>query len=146
MRYTIAGLAVAALLTGCAVTGKPVAAPVTDEWRGAVVNAVSRLGTTLGPVADALIATDYPAMHKACEDLRTYLNSMERTVLPGPDVNVNTALEDGIDGYRSMADQCVKLSPTSGLAEMTRMDRDMRGADKRIKDGLALLGITIPPR
>ena len=54
----------AGALSGCAIAGKPVAAPVTDEWRDAVVEAVGDLGAHMGPVSDAmapqLFAPDRP--------------------------------------------------------------------------------------
>ncbi|MGV0740974.1 hypothetical protein [Mycolicibacterium sp. XJ870] len=149
MRHIFAVAAAAgALLTGCAVAGTPVAAPVTDEWRTAVIESMGGLGAAQGPVGDAMgtaaAPTDFPTLHTACEDLRSYLDTMQRDVLPGPDMNVNSALQDGIDGYRSVADQCTALTPRTTSAELLKLNTTIDGADKRLKDGLKLLGIDIP--
>lgn len=134
----------AGVLSGCAIAGKPVAAPVTDEWRDAVVEAVGDLGAHMGPVSDAMAPTNYPALHASCRDLRSYLDTMQRTVLPGPDVNVNSALREGIEGYRSMADQCMALTPSTSPAELRKLSDTIDDAHEHIVDGLKLLGIQTP--
>lgn len=148
MRLLCAVLAALVLLTGCTrvTAGTPTLAPVDDEWRNAVVDAVTQLGTALGPVGDAMATNDYPALESACEDLNTYLNTMQREVLPGPDADVNSALQDGIDGYREVAIRCAALSPTSSPADLQRLSTAIDRADRRIKDALKLLGIDIPKR
>jgi hypothetical protein len=148
MRLLCAVLAALVLLTGCTrvTAGTPMMAPVDDEWRNAVVDAVTQLGTALGPVGDAMATNDYPALESACQDLSNYLNSMQREVLPGPDANVNAALQDGIDGYREVATRCAALSPTSSPADLQRLSNAIDRADSRIKDALRLLGIDVPRR
>lgn len=148
MRYVLVLLTTLALLTGCssAIEGKPTAAPVTDEWRNAVIAAVAQLGNAMGPIANAMAPTNYPALRKSCGDLRTSLDTMQHEVLPGPDINVNSALRDGIAGFRSMADQCVALTPDSSPTELRKLSTTIDRADKRMKDALALLGVKIPRR
>ncbi|WP_166902354.1 hypothetical protein [Mycobacterium sp. DL440] len=150
MRYIAAVLATTSVLAGCAVAGKPTAAPVTDEWRQAVIDAIAGLGAQLGPIANAMVTpgqmTNYGALHNACTDLRTYVDSIQHKVLPGPDVPVNTALQEGFDGFRSMADQCVELTPANSSARLTKLGATMDEAHLHINDGLKLLGIDIPKR
>ncbi|CRZ18002.1 hypothetical protein [Mycolicibacterium neworleansense] len=150
MRYIAAVLAVTSALSGCAVAGKPTAAPVTDEWRQAVVDAVAGLGTQMGPIANAMVTpdhmTDYGALHSACTDMRAYIDSVQNKVLPGPDIKVNTALQEGFNGYRSMADQCVALTPANSEARLTKLGNTMDEAHLRIKDALKLLNVDIPKR
>jgi hypothetical protein len=148
MRYIVAVLTAALLLTGCAVAGTPSAAPVDDEWRQAVVDAVAGLGTQLGPIGDAMTApvTDYGALHSACNDMRLYLDSVQNKVLPGPDIKVNTALQAGFDGYRSMADQCVGLTPANSSGRLMKLGATIDEAHLHIKDALKLLGVAIPKR
>ncbi|OBG82662.1 hypothetical protein A5733_03090 [Mycobacterium sp. NS-7484] len=147
MRYLVVVSAAAALLTGCAVAGTPTAAPVTDEWRQAVVDAVAGLGTQLGPIANAMVTpdhmTNYTDLHNACSDMRDYIDSAKNRVLPGPDVKVNTALREGFDGYRSMADQCVALTPANSSSRLTKLGDTMDEAHLRIKEGLTLLGVDV---
>ncbi|MEV0673585.1 hypothetical protein [Mycobacterium sp. NPDC050441] len=148
MRYIAAVLAATSVLAGCAVAGKPTAAPVTDEWRQAVIDAVVGLGTQLGPIGDAMTApvTDYGALHNACTDLRRYVDSTQPKVLPGPDVAVNNALQEGLDDFRSMADQCVELTPANSSARLTKLGATMDEAHLHINKGLKLLGVDIPKR
>ncbi|WP_454788531.1 hypothetical protein [Mycolicibacterium lutetiense] len=148
MRYIAAVLAATSVLAGCAVAGKPTAAPVDDEWRQAVIDAVSGLGTQLGPIGDAMTApvTNYGALHNACSDLRRYVDSTQPKVLPGPDVLVNAALGDGFNGFRSMADQCVALTPANSATRLTKLGATMDEAHLRMNEGLKLLGIEVPKR
>lgn len=148
MRLVCAVLAALALLTGCTTVtaGTPTMGPVDNEWRNAVIDAVVRLGTALGPVGDAMSGDDYPALQSSCRGLGAYLDTMERDVLPGPDSNVNAALRDGIDGYREVAAMCEALTPTSTPADLQRLSTAIDRADKRIKDALKLLGVDIPKR
>lgn len=148
MRLLCAVLAALALLTGCTTVtaGTPTMGPVDNEWRNAVIDAVVQLGTALGPVGDAMTGDDYPALQSSCRDLGTYLDTMERDVLPGPDPNVNAALRDGIDGYREVATMCEALTPDSTPADLQRLSTAIDRADKRIKDALKLLGVEIPKR
>ncbi|MGW4099142.1 MULTISPECIES: hypothetical protein [unclassified Mycobacterium] len=148
MRYLAAALATMSVLAGCAVAGRPTAAPVDDEWRQAVMDAVAGLGTQLGPIGDAMTApvTDYPALHRACTDMRAYVDSTQPKVLPGPDVLVNAALGDGFDGFRSMADQCVALTPANSATRLTKLGTTIDEAHLRMNEGLKLLGIEIPKR
>lgn len=148
MRYIAAVLAATSVLAGCAVAGKPTAAPVDDEWRRAVIDAVAGLGTQLGPIGDAMTApvTNYGALHNACSDLRRYVDSTQPKVLPGPDVRVNAALGDGFNGFRSMADQCVALTPANSATRLTKLGATMDEAHLRMNEGLKLLGIEIPKR
>lgn len=148
MRYIAAVVAATSVLTGCAVAGTPTAAPVDDEWRQAVIAAVSGLGTQLGPIGDAMTApvTDYGALHNACTDLRRYVDSVQPKVLPGPDVQVNAALGDGFDGFRSMADQCEALTPANSSARLTKLGTTMDEAHLRMNEGLKLLGVDVPKR
>lgn len=150
MRYVVSVVAAASLLAGCAVAGKPTAAPVTDEWRQAVFGAVSGLGAKMGPIGDAMVTpdnlTNYSAMHRACTDMRAYLDGMQRTALPGPDVRINTALQDGIDGFRSMADQCVALTPANSSGRLGALAATMGKADRHIKDAIRMLNAAVPER
>ncbi|OBB26128.1 hypothetical protein A5792_27625 [Mycolicibacterium peregrinum] len=148
MRYIAALVATASVLAGCTVAGKPTAAPVTDEWRQAVIDAVAGLGTQLGPIGDAMTApvTNYGALHTACTDLRKYVDSVQPKVLPGPDVAVNNALGEGFDGFRSMADQCEALTPANSSARLTKLGATMDEAHLHINEGLKLLGVDIPKR
>ncbi|MFV8053934.1 hypothetical protein [Mycobacterium sp. 48b] len=150
MRYIAAVLAATSVLAGCAVAGKPTMAPVTDEWRQAVTDAVAGLGSQMGPVANAMVTsdhkTDYGALHSACNDMRNYLDSVQNKVLPGPDIKVNTALQEGFDGYRSMADQCVGLTPANSSSRLTKLGVTMDEAHAHIKEALKLLGVPIPKR
>lgn len=150
MRYIAAVLAATSVLAGCAVAGKPTMAPVTDEWRQAVKEAVAGLGTQMGPVANAMVTadhrTDYGALHNACNDMRYYLDSVQNKVLPGPDIEVNTALQKGFDGYRSMADQCVGLTPANSPGRLTTLGATMDEAHLHIMDALKLLGVNVSKR
>ncbi|MBU8817319.1 hypothetical protein [Mycolicibacterium goodii] len=146
MRRIAAVAAAGFLLTGCAIEGTPVAAPVDDEWRDAVAQAVAGLGGQLGPISDAMGTKDYLKLQSACADLRSYVDKAKRKVLPGPDMHVNEALRDGFDGYRSMAEQCMTLTASSSPTQLRKFSDTIDGADKRIKDGLELLGIEIPRR
>ena len=148
MRFLCGVLAALVLLTGCtsAIPGTATKGPVTDEWRDAVVDAVSKLGTTLGPVGTAMAKEDFPALQTACKALSTYLDTMARTVLPGPDLLVNAALRDGINGYRSVANLCVRLSDQSSPDDLQFLNDTLTGADRRIKDALRLLRVKIPRR
>ncbi len=148
MRYIVAGLAAASLLAGCAVAGKPTAAPVTDEWRQAVFESVAGLGAQLGPVGSAMVTpdhmTNYTAMRTACANLRDYVDSMQHKVLPGPDVRINEALQGGIDGFRSMADQCMSLTPNNSPTRLGKLEATMDRADKQIKDAISMLNAAVP--
>lgn len=144
MRRIAAVAAAGFLLTGCAIAGTPVAAPVDDEWRDAVAQAVAGLGGQLGPISDAMGTKDFLELQSSCADLRSYVDVAKRKVLPGPDVSINDALRDGFDGYRSMAEQCMTLTASSSSAQLKKFSDTIDGADKRIKDGLKLLGIEIP--
>ncbi|MBN3458533.1 hypothetical protein JNN96_31335 [Mycobacterium sp. DSM 3803] len=146
MRLLCVVLASLVVLTGCtsAIAGTPTAAPVDDEWRNAVRGAVGGLGTALGPVGDAMGNNDYQALRPACEALGSYLDTMQRAVLPGPDVNVNAALQDGIDEFHGVATQCAALTPASTPADLQRLSKSIDRAHKRIDDALKLLGIEIP--
>ncbi len=150
MRYIAAVVAAVTLLAGCAVAGKPTAAPVNDEWKQAVVAAVAGLGTQMGPIANAMVTpdhkTDYGALHTACTNLNEYVDSIQHKVLPGPDVKVNTALREGFDGYRSMADQCVALTPESSPTRLDKLGTTMDEAHTHITEGLRLLGVDFPKR
>lgn len=146
MRRIAAVAAAGVLLTGCAIEGTPIAAPVDDEWRNAVTQAVAGLGGQLGPISDAMGTKDYLELQSACADLRGYVDKARRKVLPGPDVAVNEALGDGLDGYRDWAEQCMTLSASSSSAQLRKFSDTIDGADKRIKDGLKLLGIEIGRR
>jgi hypothetical protein len=150
MRYVAAVMASASLLAGCAVAGRPTAAPVTDEWRQAVFGAVSGLGAQMGPIGAAMVtadrATNYAAMHTACNNMRDYLDAMQHKVLPGPDVQINEALQGGIDGFRSMADQCVALTPANSSSRLDKLAATMDEADKHIKDAIKMLNAAVPER
>ncbi|MGV0815943.1 hypothetical protein ABQF34_28670 [Mycolicibacterium boenickei] len=150
MRYIVAVAAAASLLTGCAVAGKPTMAPVTDEWGQAVFEAVSGLGSKMGPIGAAMVTrdnrTDYTLLHSACTDMRAYLDSMQHTVLPGPDLEINEALQDGIDGFRSMADQCVTLTPANSSSRLDKLGATIDEADRRIKDAVRMLTAAVPKR
>lgn len=148
MQRILTLVAVLALLTGCAnaIDGKATMAPTTDEWRNAVVDSVVEMGTYLGPISAAMAPTNYPALQTGCGKLRDYLDTMQHKVLPGPDANINSALQDGIDGYRSMAKQCMALTSTTTIAEILRLSATIDRADKRMKDALKLLGVKIPRR
>ncbi|MUL81582.1 MULTISPECIES: hypothetical protein [unclassified Mycolicibacterium] len=150
MRYIVGVLAAASLLAGCAVAGKPTAAPVTDEWRQAVFEAVSGLGAQMGPIGAAMVTgdhmTNYTAMHTACTDMRNYVDGMQHKVLPGPDVQINEALQGGIDGFRSMADQCVALTPANSSSRLNKLAATMAEADKHIKDAIKMLNAAVPKR
>lgn len=148
MQRILTLVAVLALLTGCAnaIDGKATMAPATDEWRNAVIDSVVEMGTYLGPIGTAMAPTNYPALQSGCSDLHDYLDTMQHTVLPGPDANVNSALRDGIDGYRSMAEQCMALKSTTSIAEILRLSATIDRADKRMKDALKLLGVDLPRR
>lgn len=150
MRYLAAVLATTSVLAGCAVAGKPTMAPVTDEWRQAVTEAIAGLGTHMGPIANAMVTpdhqTDFGALHSACNDLRTYVDSVRNKVLPGPDIDVNNALRAGLDGYRSMADQCVVLTPENSDARLGKFEATMDEAHLHIMDALKLLQVKIPKR
>jgi hypothetical protein len=148
MRLLCAVLAALVLLTGCTrvTAGTPSMGPVDDEWRNAVIDAVVQLGTALGPVSDAMSNDNYPALESSCRDLGAYLDTMERKVLPGPDANINSALRDGIDGYREMATLCAALSSASSPADLQRLSNAIDRADRRIKDALKLLGVEVPKR
>ncbi|MBU9766614.1 hypothetical protein FR943_22575 [Mycobacterium sp. TNTM28] len=148
MRYIAATVAVTSALAGCAVAGTPTSAPVTDEWREAVFDAVAGLGAQMGPIGDAMVThdhvTNYTAMHNACTDLRGYVDAMQTKVLPGPDVKINDALQGGIDGFRSMADQCVALTPANSSRRLDKLARTMDEADKHIKDAIKMLNAAVP--
>lgn len=150
MRYIAAVVAATSVLAGCTVAGKPTAAPVTDEWRQAVIDAVAGLGTQLGPIGNAMVTpgrmTDYGALHNACTDLRTYVDSIQRKVLPGPDVAVNNALGAGFESFRSMADQCVAMTPANSSARLTKLGDTIDEAHLHINEGLKLLGVDVPKR
>lgn len=150
MRYVAAVLATTSLLAGCAVAGKPTMGPVTDEWRQAVVKAVAGLGTQMGPIANAMVTadhrTDYGALHNACNDMRHYVDSVQNKVLPGPDLKVNAALREGLDGYRSMADQCVAMTPANSPGRLAKLGATMDEAHLHIIDALRLLGVSVPKR
>ncbi|MED5815235.1 hypothetical protein VST63_22985 [Mycolicibacterium sp. 050232] len=150
MRYLAAVLATTSALAGCAVAGKPTAAPVTAEWRQAVTDAVAGLGTQMGPIANAMVTpnhqTDFGALHSACNDLRNYVDSVRNKVLPGPDVKVNDSLREGFDGYRSMADQCVVLTPENSDARLGKLSATMDEAHLHIMDALKLLEVDVPKR
>lgn len=141
-------LAALTLLTGCssAIAGTATKGPVTDEWRDAVVAAVSKLGSTLGPVADAMSRHDYPGLQTAAKSLSGYLDTMQNQVLPGPDTFVNSALQDGITGYRDVAQQCGSLSDQSSPDDLQHLNDSLTGADRRIKDALRLLRVKVPRR
>lgn len=150
MRYLAAVLATTCALAGCAVAGKPTMAPVTDEWRDAVTEAVAGLGTQMGPIANAMVTpdhqTDYGALHSACNDLRNYVNSIRNEVLPGPDAKVNDSLRQGLDSYRSMADQCVVLTPENSPARLDKMSATIDEAHLHIMDALKRLEAYAPKR
>lgn len=150
MRYIAAALATASVLAGCAVAGTPTMAPVTNEWRQAVMDAVAGLGSKMGPIGNAMVTsdhkTDYGALHSACNDMRLYLDSVQNKVLPGPDIKVNTALQAGFDSYRSMADQCVGLTPANSSSRLMKLAATIDEAHLHIKDALKLLGVAIPKR
>lgn len=136
------------LLTACTsvTSGTAKKGPVTDEWRDAVIDSVSKLGTALGPVAAAMTNSNYPALQTACRDLGTYVDTMQRTVLPGPDPIVNSSLQDGINGYRNVSTQCAALSEASSPADLQQLSTTLAGADRRIKDALRLLKVKVPRR
>lgn len=150
MRYIAAVLATTSALAGCAVAGTPTMAPVTNEWRQAVMDAVAGLGSKMGPIGNAMVTsdhkTDYGALHSACNDMRHYIDSVQNKVLPGPDIKVNTALQAGFDGYRSMADQCVGLTPANSSSRLMKLGATIDEAHLHIKDALKLLGVAIPKR
>ncbi|MCV7066791.1 hypothetical protein H7H51_15660 [Mycolicibacterium farcinogenes] len=148
MKYLVAAAAAASVLAGCAVAGTPTAPPVSNEWRQAVFESVAGLGAKMGPIGSAMVSsgyqTDYTAMHRACTDMRTYLDTMQHTVLPGPDVEINEALQQGIDGFRSMADQCSELTPANSSRRLGKLAVTIAEADKHIKDAIKLLTAAVP--
>lgn len=151
MRYLAAAvLAATSVLSGCAVAGTPTMAPATDEWRHAITEAVAGLGTQMGPIANAMVTqnhqTDFGALHSARNDLRNYVDSVRNKVLPGPDAKINDSLRQGLDGYRSMADQCVVLTPENSEARLGKMSATMDEAHLHIMEALKLLEVKIPNR
>ena len=148
MKLLATGLTAACLLTGCAVSGTPTAAPAGQEWRQAVFEAVAGLGAQLGPIGAEMAnpdrTTNYTALHSACNDMRDYVDTMQHRVLPGPDIQINEALQGGIDGFREMADHCAELTPANSSTRLRRLAAAMDDADTHLKDAIRMLNAAVP--
>jgi uncharacterized protein YceK len=152
MRPLLALLLITGLLTGCStsIEGRPVAgaeltsrAPVTEAWKKDITEAIATLGSALGSAGQAMTEGDYPTMKTGCEDIRTATNGIEDQ-LPSEDDEVNRELQGAVDEYRSFADICLKLTPTSSSAEIDRLEKTLDQADGHVREAMALLGIDMP--
>lgn len=147
MRRLVAVVAALALvLTACVQTiaGRPTA-PSDLAWQRNIIDAVASLGSALGPVGDAMIDGDYPAIREHCTTLKTAIDRIE-SQLPAPDAAVDDALQEGVDNYRWFAELCVTITPDSSASEFNRLNTYLERGDARIRDALALMGIDLPGR
>lgn len=146
MRRLVALVALAALVSACAntIAGRPTA-PADLAWKNPIAHAVVNLGAALGPVGNAMVGGDYPAMRDSCTKLQNAIDGIERR-LPTPDTAVNDKLQDGIDNYRSFATLCVTLSPNSSNSELGRLSGYLDRGDAGIREAFTLMGFEIPKR
>ncbi|HJT90716.1 MAG TPA: hypothetical protein VJ777_02075 [Mycobacterium sp.] len=103
------------------------------------------MGGVLMTVGHAMTEVDYSATRENCTKLQAALDRIEDQ-LPAPDKEVDDALRDGIDNYRSFADICVTLTPNSSGRDLDRLTDYLDRGDARIRDALGLIGIEIPSR
>lgn len=134
------------VLTACLNTigGRPTA-PADLAWERNVTDAVANMGGVLMTVGHAMTEVDYSATRDNCTKLQAALDRIEDQ-LPAPDKEVDDALRDGIDNYRSFADICVTLTPSSSGSDLDRLTDYLDRGDARIRDALDLIGIEIPRR
>jgi hypothetical protein len=152
MRPLLAIVLLAGLLTGCstAIQGRPVAGaelsapvPVTEAWKRDVTSAVAAIGRALGTAGEAMINSEYSTVRRGCRDLEEAADLLEDQ-LPSEDEDVNEALQNAVDEYRSFAGICVALTPNSSGAEIDRLESTLDRADASIRDAMALLDIDMP--
>jgi hypothetical protein len=124
--------ATAILLAGCGSNTTPAAtvtvtpstteapAQAMSDWKQSAANEIHAMGDSLIAVGDAMQGPDLPAMRVGCTRLSTSVDHLERD-LPSPDQQVNSALQDTIDDFRSLSQLCMTLNSTAEIAEMQRL-------------------------
>lgn len=147
-------LLLTALLAACstAVQGAPVAAPeltapvpITKAWKREVTTAVAAIGTALGATGDAMVEGRFFEVRQGCRDLKAATDELEDQ-LPSEDEDVNAALQNAVDEYRSFAEQCSTLNATASAAQLDRLEDTLDRADGSVREAMALLGIPMPGR
>jgi hypothetical protein len=114
------------------------------QWKKQAADAVGTMGEALIATGDAMQAgPDFNAMHVGCTDVRSAADGLERQ-LPSPDGQVNAALHDTIDNFRSMSQICMTLGPLSNVAEIQSMRRYMDAGADRMNDAFDLMGLNVP--
>lgn len=146
MRRVAMLVVAAAVLSACTstVAGRP-AAPAALKWQRPIISAVTGLGTALGPVGDAMIGHDLPAMVRACAGLRAPLDRLEHQ-LPTPDPAVNDALGRSVSSYRSFATTCMALSPANAPTALDQLTDDLTRGDTAMRTALDHMGIQLAAR
>lgn len=138
--------AAATVLSGCTstVAGQP-SAPPALKWQRPIVSAVTGLGAALGPVGDAMMGHDVPAMVQACAGLRAPLDRLEHQ-LPTPDPAVNDALGQSVHSYRSFATTCMAISPANAPTALDQLTDDLTHGDTAMRTALGHMGIQLAGR
>ena len=138
--------ATAVTLCACTstVSGRPTA-PAALTWQRPITAAVTGLGTALGPVGDAMMSHDFAAMAHACAGLQSPIDLIEQR-LPTPDQDVNDALRDSVDDYRSFTKICMTLSPTTAPSALDQLSDHLTRGDAAMRTALEHMGIELSPR
>ena len=146
MSRLVALLALAFTLTACVntVDGRA-AAPPNLAWQRPITDAIANMGSAMGPVGDAMVARDFPAMRTGCTKLESAIDRIGDR-LPTPDPAVNEALQDGVDNYRSFAKLCATMTPVTAELQLDRLDAYLDGGTAGVRKALHLMGIDLPTR
>ncbi|WP_280829343.1 hypothetical protein [Mycobacterium sp. OTB74] len=117
-------------------------APADLKWQRNITTAVAKLGGTLGTVGSALDAQDYGAVSRACTKLQNEFDQLSQQ-LPTPNQDVNSALQDGIDNWRTFARVCRTMTPGTASASFDQLQASMDRGDASMRKALKLMGIDI---